>query len=379
MDDSYAPLPGSTIFNALKDHPCIIMAANVRIMPGVLKGLFRAAKDTDSAVLFEIARSESNLDGGYTGMTPADYGRHTIEMAQEIGFDAWGLHADHITIKKGTSDDLVSTRDLIAAQIDAGFTSFAIDASHLFNFEGGDLREELSDNIRCTTEMAHFIKDKMGGKPFGLEVEVGEIGRAGQEGMVLTRPEEGVTFITELHRNDVHPQVLAIANGTAHGNVFDEHGNLIEDISIDIPQTKAVAQALKDNNLGVRIAQHGITGTPREKIAALFPKGDIIKGNVATFWQNLVYEVMEIFHPDLYKTIWNWVQETHATPGKKPVEVFGKKGKFASKQFYDEIQGISEEAIEAIEAKAYAEALLFFKAFNAYGTGSIVREYMKNQ
>ena len=71
------------------------------------------------------------------------------------------------------------------------------------------------------------------------------------------------------------------------------------------------------------------------------------------------------------------MQETHATPGKKPVEVFGKKGKFASKQFYDELQNISEEAKDAIEARAYAEGLLFFKAFNAYGTGEIVREYMR--
>ena len=103
MDDAYLPLPGSTIFNALRDKPCIVMAANVRIVPGVLKGLFRAARDSDSAVLFEIARSESNLEKGYTGMTPMDYGRLCNETAQEVGFDVWGLHADPITLKKGAS------------------------------------------------------------------------------------------------------------------------------------------------------------------------------------------------------------------------------------------------------------------------------------
>ncbi len=377
MDNSYAPLPGSTIFNALKDQPCIIMAANIRIIPGVMKGIFRAAKDSDSAVFFELARSESNLDGGYTNLTPADYGRITRETARDVGFDAWGLHADHITIKKGTEEDLSATRDLIAGQIDAGYTSFAIDASHLFNFEGGDLREELSHNIDCTTQMAHFIRDRMGDTPFGLEVEVGEIGRAGNQGMVLTRPEEGVEFITALNENDVHPHVLAIANGTAHGNVYDEHGNLIEDISINISQTKAVAKALRDNNLAVRIAQHGITGTPRDKIATMFPKGDVIKGNVATFWQNLVFDTIKIYHPDLYQRIWDWVQEAKGTPDKKPIEIFGKNAKFACKQFYDELNSLPAETVNAIESLSYAEALLFFKAFNTYGTGAIVREYIR--
>ena len=377
MDDAYLPLPGSTIFNALRDQPCIVMAANVRIIPGVLKGLFRAARDSDSAVLFEIARSESNLDGGYTGMTPMDYGRFCKETAREVGFDVWGLHADHITIKKGTEEELDSTQDLIAGQIEGGFTSFAIDASHLFNFEGGDLREELSLNIDCTTRMARFISERMGDRAFGLEVEVGEIGRADSGGMVLTRPEEGVEFITALNENNVHPHVLAIANGTAHGNVYDAQGNLIEDISIDIPQTIAVAKALRDKGLGVRIAQHGITGTPRDKIATMFPMGDVIKGNVATFYQNLVFDTIKIYHPELYKRIWDWVQETHSTPGKKPVEVFGKKAKFACKQFYRELNSLPEETVHAIESMAYAEGLLFFKAFNAYGTASIVRGYMK--
>jgi fructose-bisphosphate aldolase, class II len=377
MDDSFAPIPGSTIFNALRDRPCIVMASNIRIIPGVMKGLFRAAKDSDSAALFEIARSESNLDGGYIGMTPADYGRFAMETAQEVGYDIWGLHADHITIKKGTDEDLAATRELISNQVDGGFTSFAIDASHLFNFEGGDLREELAHNIDCTTQMAQFIQERMGDKQFGLEVEVGEIGRADGSGMVLTRPEEGVAFITALRENGVEPHVLAIANGTAHGNVYDAAGNLIEDISIDIAQTKAVTQALRDNNLAVRIAQHGITGTPRDKIATMFPMGDIIKGNVATFWQNLAFDTIKIYHPDLYQRMWDWVQETKGTPDKKPIEIFGKNAKFACGHFYDELNSLPDETVHAIEAMAYAEGLLFFRAFNAYGTGSIVREYMK--
>ena len=73
-------------------------------------------------------------------------------------------------------------------QVAAGFTSFAIDASHLFNFEGKNVREELDENIRVTTDLARHIKNRMKGKEFGLEVEVGEIGRKDTGGLILTKP-----------------------------------------------------------------------------------------------------------------------------------------------------------------------------------------------
>ena len=122
----YEPIPGNIIFNSLKDKGAIIMAVNARTTVGVAEGIFRAAKDTDSAVIFEIARSECNLDRGYTGLLPSDYAEHIKKAAQKTEFDAWALHADHITVKKGTPEDIESTKQLIDAQIDAGFTSFAI-------------------------------------------------------------------------------------------------------------------------------------------------------------------------------------------------------------------------------------------------------------
>jgi fructose-bisphosphate aldolase class II len=364
------------MFNALSGHETIIMATNTR-MTHVCRGIFQAARDMDAAVIMELAKSESNLEGGYTGLTPAEYSKRTREAADEVGFDAWALHADHITITKGTPEEIEDVKKLIKAQIKAGYTSYAIDASHLFNFEGKDLRQELAQNIDVTTELAGFIQAEMGDKEYGLEVEVGEIGRKGEEGMVLTRPEEAVTFIKALNENGVQPHVLAIANGSTHGNIYDENGNLIAQVSIDIPRTRAVAQALRDNNLNVHIAQHGITGTPREFINTQFPKGDIIKGNVGTFWMNLVWEVFKVYEPGLYKDIWDWTVDTYGPkmPGKKDTEVFGKSSKMAIKEFFKDIYSIHDDTVQAIEAMAYAEALTFFKAFSAGGTASIVRDY----
>lgn len=372
--NGYGPISGSAIFDGISGQKKIIMAANTRITT-VAKGIFRAAKDTDSAVFIELARSECDLKGGYTGLTPKDFAEKINQAAKDVQFDAWALHADHITIKKGDPTELEQTRQLIDAQVAAGYTSFAIDASHLFNFEGKNVREELEQNIQVTTGLAHYIKSQMKGKDFGLEVEVGEIGRKDGEGLILTTPGEAVEFISALNANGVYPHVLAIANGSTHGHIYDDAGNVVEQLSIDIPQTKAVAKALRDNNLHVGIAQHGITGTPRELINQHFPKGDIIKGNVGTFWQDVVFNTLKVYEPALYSDIQAWTLEKYraANPGKKDRQIVDGNCKFAIKEFFRELYAVDEDTEQAIQAMAYAESLVFFKAFSSYGSASLVR------
>jgi fructose-bisphosphate aldolase class II len=374
-ENMYGPTSGSEILRGISGQKTIIMAANTRITT-VAKGIFKAAKDTDSAVFVELARSECDLGGGYTGLTPKLFSEKMNEAAKAAQCDTWALHADHITIKTGDDKEIEGTKQLIDAQITAGYTSFAIDASHLFNFEGKTLREELEKNIQATTDLALYIKNRMKGKDFGLEVEVGEIGRKDDHGLILSRPEEAVEFIKALQGNGVYPHVLAIANGSTHGHVYDEKGNVIEQLSIDIPQTKAVAQALRENNLHVGIAQHGITGTPRDLINQHFPKGDIIKGNVGTFWQDLVFNTLKVYEPALYKEIQDWTLEKYRplNPGKKDGRIFDGNCKFAIKEFYKELYAVEETTEQAIQAMAYAESLVFFRAFSSYGSASLVRK-----
>ncbi|WP_048110886.1 class II fructose-bisphosphate aldolase [Methanoregula formicica] len=375
---SFSPVPGSAILNAVAGQKTIVMAANVRVAT-VAKGIFQAAKDTDSAVFMELARSECDLKGGYTGMTPADFSKRMNDAAAAVGFDAWALHADHITIKKGDAAEIEGTKQLIDAQIAAGYTSFAIDASHLFNFEGRNVRDELDPNIRVTTELAQYIQKKMNGKEFGLEVEVGEIGRKDNSGLVLTKPEEAVTFIKALNENGVLPHVLAIANGSTHGHTYDAAGNVVEQLSIDIPQTKAIAKALRDNKLTVGIAQHGITGTPRDLINLHFPKGDIIKGNVGTFWQDVVFSTLKVYEPALYKSIQDWTLEKYRplNAGKSDRQIFDGNCKMAIKEFFKDLYSLDEKTEHAIQSMAYAESLVFFRAFGAYGSASLVRKARK--
>lgn len=376
--NDYGPIPGSAIFRGISGKKAIIMAANARIAT-VAQGIFKAAKETDSAVFMELARSECDLKGGYTGLTPKDFSEKMRKAAHAAEFDMWALHADHITIKTGDSSEIEGTKQLIDAQIAAGYTSFAIDASHLFNFEGKNVREELDKNIGVTSDLARYIKNRMKGMEFGLEVEVGEIGRKDGHGLILTSPEEAVVFIKALQEDGVFPQVLAIANGSTHGHVYDEQGNVVEQLSIDIPQTKAVAHALRENNLHVGIAQHGITGTPRDLINQHFPKGDIIKGNVGTFWQDVVFNTLKVYEPALYKDIREWTLENYRpkNPGKKDSQVFDGNCKFAIKEFFKELYAVEEDTEQAIQAMAYAESLVFFRAFSSYGSASFVRKSLQ--
>jgi len=378
QQNTFGPIPGSTILGGISGKKTIIMAANIRIAT-VAEGIFKAAKDTDSAVFMELARSECDLNGGYTGFTPKLFAEKMNEAAKATEFDIWALHADHISIKTGTPQEIEGTKQLIDAQIAASYTSFAIDASHLFNFEGKNVREELEKNIIATTDLARHIKNRMNGKDFGLEVEVGEIGRKDGEGLILTKPQEAVEFIKALQENGVFPQVIAIANGSTHGHVYDAAGNVVEQLSIDIPQTQAVAKALRDNHLHVGIAQHGITGTPRDLINQHFPKGDIIKGNVGTFWQDVVFDIFKVYEPALYKEIQDWTLQKYRplNPGKKDKQVFDGNCKMAIKEFFKQIYSVDEETNRAIRAMAYAESLVFFRAFSSYGSASIVRKSLK--
>ena len=376
---SYEPIAGSIIFDALRDRDCIVLAGNVRVTKGVLRGFFRAAKDADAAVMVEMAKSECNQHTGYTGHTPKTYAKAAREAAAEVGHDIWALHADHITVKKGDEAELADTEELIAEQIDSGFTSFAIDASYQFDFDGGTHLEQLTPNIEVTTRLAKFIEEKTAGGAYGLEVEVGEIGKKDEHGMVLTSPEEAVVFISALKERGVRPHVLAVANGSTHGNVYDEHGYPIRQVAIDLERTKEIARALREAGHDVRIAQHGITGTPLDLIATKFPRGDIIKGNVGTQWQNIVWDVLSVFAPELYGDIRDWTLGKYMKEGKREEEIFGKSSKYAIKEFFERIYAVDESTERALEAAAYADALKFLRAFGAEGSAETVRRHMKSR
>ena len=375
------PISGRIIFNALKNKDVIAMAVNVRIKH-CLWGVMEAAKEVDAAIIFEIAKSEI----GYTAQPPEEYANYVKEIAHEIDFNTpYCIHGDHITIPENALEAIKSAEDIIKKEVEAGFTSFAIDASHNFNIEAETTREQLTDNIEITTRIAKLIKRLMAEKgktreDYGLEVEVGEIGKIDSETgeQELTTVDEAVTFIKALNENGVYPDLIAINNGTVHGNIYDEEGNIIPILGIDDARTREIANSIAP--LGVKIAQHGITGTPLELIHKLIDAG-IVKGNVATNFQDIAIENMP---PELAKRMADWTIKNYAEkvrakkPGISEREIIGKNIKYAIKVFKQEIEEIDDEYKQKISDASKKSAAEFIEAFNGKGSGQIVKDYIRN-
>ena len=108
----------------------------------------------------------------------------------------------------------------------------------------------------------------------------------------------------------------------------------------------------------MNIAQHGITGTPLTLVGQFADYG-IRKGNVGTNWQNIAHECLP---EDLMQAMRDWAKKE------------GKDIKFATKQFYAEIDSIPEEYKKKTEQAAYESAMEFIKAFRATGTATLFLE-----
>jgi len=368
------PLPGGILFEALRPYKNIILAVNPRVTSEVIEGILKACKDTGQVVIMELALSEMNLHGGYTRLTPKLFAERVRLAAETVGWYGYVLHADHLTVKKGTENELKDLKREIDARIEAGFTSFAVDSSFLFDREARNLKDRLKAVVENAIYLHAYIKDRLEDFPYGREGEVGEIGIK-----EYTEVAEALHYLRELKKADIDIHFLAIANGAKHGVTVDAEGKIVPQLKINLKRTVEIADAIKAEGFTTRIVQHGITGTPLHLIAEKFPKGKILKGNVGTFWMLLVWDILRIFEPDLYQKIHDWVVNKYYEEGKSEAEIFSESSKYAIKFFFREIEKISQETRLAIKSKAYVEALMFFKAFGMEETAKKVYEYISKK
>lgn len=367
------PLPGNILFEALEPPREIVLAVNPRVTIEVIEGVLQAAKDTENIVILELALSEMNTRKGYTGMTPKLFAERVAEAAERVGWYGYVLHADHITVKKGTEEELENVKREIEARVEAGFTSFAIDSSFLFDRSEKEVPKQLKRVCETAIELFKFLREKMGHDSYGREGEVGEIGIS-----EFTEVPEALHYVETLKRNGVEIHWLAIANGSKHGVTVDSEGNIVPQLTINLKRTVEIVQALWSRGHKTRIAQHGITGTPLHIIAEKFPKGMINKGNVGTFWMLLVWDILKIYEPELYNRIHRWVVNKYGKEDVPEAQTFNKYSKYAIKEFLHEIDGVEEETKNAIKAKAYAEALIHMKAFGMNKTAKRVYNYIRD-
>lgn len=261
--NSVVPLVNAqSLIKAARKNNAMIMATNIRCRLPV-EGIVLASMASRAPVMYEIAKSEL----GYTEFTPESFAAFIVEENERLGNTTvpFAVHGDHITVKK--PEEVESVRNLMAREMEAGFTSFAIDASHMEN----------DKNLAATSELAKPVIEA----GLNLEVELGEIGAKSGSSEGFTQPEEAKWFIGELDKRGIRPNLLAINNGSIHGTYF---GTSQEGIQLDL--TRAIWEAIQPWE--VDIAQHGITGTSLDKISSFIRYG-IRKGNVGTLWQNIAF------------------------------------------------------------------------------------------
>jgi fructose/tagatose bisphosphate aldolase len=316
---------------------------------------------TGAPVMYEIAKSELS----YTEFTPESFVAFIIAENERLGNTRvpFAIHGDHITVKK--MEEVKTVEALIAEELEAGFTSFAIDASHMEN----------EKNLAATSELALPIM-KAG---LSLEVELGEIGAKSGSSEGFTQPEEAKWFIGELAKKGVHPDLLAINNGSIHGTYF---GTTHEGIQLDL--TLDIHKAIQPWD--VDIAQHGITGTSLDKISS-FIKYGIRKGNVGTLWQNIAFGLAMTQHgnavtnekkeylkrpyrgvsDELWNEMWAWAVETGNTGGNI---------KNMNKVFAHKMNALPTEYKQRTTAHAFEEAVRLFEATRSAGLAEAVWEFV---
>ncbi len=359
--DSVVPLVnGKALVQAAKKHTAMIMATNIRCRLPV-EGIVLASLAAKAPVMYEIARSEL----GYTEFTPATFAEFIVKENERLGNTEvpFAIHGDHITVKK--PEDIETVSSLIAAEMEAGFTSFAIDASHMEN----------EKNLAATAQLAKPIIE-MG---LNLEVELGEIGAKSGSAEGFTQPDEASWFIGELDKKGIRPNLLAINNGSIHGTYF---GTTQEGIQLEL--TREIWNAIQP--WSVDIAQHGITGTSLDKISSFIQYG-IRKGNVGTLWQNIAFglamnqngnaltnenrEYIKRPYRGLPDELWDemlaWAAETKNTGGNI---------KNANKPFAAKMNAIPACYKKRITEHAYEEALRLFEATRSIGLAESVRELL---
>ncbi|MFA5119319.1 MAG: triose-phosphate isomerase, partial [Candidatus Omnitrophota bacterium] len=261
-----------------KQGDVIALSVNMR-NPVALRGIFRAAKETGAPVI--IQRSISEFVDGYL---PADLAWDANIAAQQEGFTgSWMLKLDHATVLEDTPEAINKVVMFVEMAKEAGFGSYAIDCSKLVDFSKATESEQQRRNYEVTAE----IVKRTGIEQSAWEGEIGEI--VGTHN-ALSTVEEMVAFLEGLEGEGIKlmPVLMAINNGS-------EHGNVIEGMKIDLELTKKINDVIF-KRWGIRINQHGITGTKKELFPLLAEAG-IRNGNIGTHWQNIIWKIVSQLQP----------------------------------------------------------------------------------
>jgi fructose-bisphosphate aldolase class II len=221
----------------------------------VIRGALLAAQRANAAIIIEIAKSEGG-GSAYCATSFWNMAQQVDAYCNELGITIpVAIHADHYGIKNDA--DIEKARTEIPSMFDAGITSIAIDASHLPDAE----------NLQANLQLGSCVPGWA-----GYETEVGEI--KGKHG--LSTPQEALFLIQGLNAHDIHPDWIALNNGTTHGIEASAAG-------IQVELTREIHEAIA--RYDVNGAQHGTSGNSSERLREIAGQTHTTKANVATALQ----------------------------------------------------------------------------------------------
>jgi D-tagatose-1,6-bisphosphate aldolase subunit GatZ/KbaZ len=289
-----------------KQGQAIGVASICSAHPIVIEATLRhAAENASPLVLFEATCNQVNQDGGYTGMTPADFVAFVHGIAGQVGFDTAriALGGDHLGPNPWTALAADAAMDkaevMVAAYVAAGFRKIHLDCSMACAGDPSPLPE--SEIVRRAVRLCRAAEaahaDAGGEAPvyvIGTEVPVPGGATEAIEGLETTTPAAARATI-EAHRQAFHAAGLSaawervIASVVQPGVEFDHHevidyvpqkAHALSEAIVPLPgmvyeahstdyQTREALQALVRDHFAILKVGPGLTFALREALWAL--------------------------------------------------------------------------------------------------------------
>jgi D-tagatose-1,6-bisphosphate aldolase subunit GatZ/KbaZ len=274
--------------------------------PIVIEASLRHAQHSGQPfVLFEATCNQVNQDGGYTGMTPADFVDFVHAIADRVGFDRTriALGGDHLGPNPWTSLDANAAMDkaevMVGAYVAAGFRKIHLDCSMACSGDPEPLPEaEIVRRAVRLCRAAEAAHAQAGDEPpvyvIGTEVPVPGGATESIDSLAVTTPQAALATI-EAHRQAFIAAELAsawqrvIASVVQPGVEFDHHnvvdyqpqkarelshaitavpGMVFEAHSTDYQTRDALAALVRDHFAILKVGP-GLTFALREALWAL--------------------------------------------------------------------------------------------------------------
>jgi D-tagatose-bisphosphate aldolase class II non-catalytic subunit len=179
--------------------------------PMVIEAAFRHGLYREGPVLIEATCNQVNQDGGYTGMTPADFRSFVEGIAGKVGFtlDRLLLGGDHLGPNPWTALNAETAMEKAVTMIEAfaaaGFTKLHLDTSMSCTDDPSPLPDEvIAARAARLAAAAERSVQATGGTPpayiIGTEVPVPGGASEALDHLEVTKPEDALRTV-EIHRD----------------------------------------------------------------------------------------------------------------------------------------------------------------------------------